>query len=96
MATIDEITAWNILRLYSTECSQIHPASLIAVYAIGSLPGGYYRPSQSDIDAILIVPDGSAAVWGNSDTLSKKLAEINQRYQQHYANYILPTTLIRS
>ena len=84
MATIDEITAWNILRLYSTECSQIDPDSLIAVYAIGSLPGGYYRPDQSDIDAALIVSDGSEAIWGNSDTPSKKLASLNQRYKQDY------------
>jgi hypothetical protein len=84
MTTIDEITAWNILRHYSTECSQIHPDSLIAVYAIGSLPGGYYRPGQSDIDAVLIVSDGSEAIWGNSDTPSKKLATLNERYKQYY------------
>jgi hypothetical protein len=84
MATIGEITAWEILRLYSGECSQIDPKSLIAIYATGSLPGGYYRPGQSDIDAVLIVSDGSEATWGNSDTPCKKLAALNQRYKQKY------------
>jgi len=84
MATIDEITAWEILRLYSSECSQIDPDSFIAVYAIGSLPGGYYRPGQSDIDAVLIVSDGSEAIWGNSDTPNKRLANLNKRYKQTY------------
>ena len=84
MATINEITAWNILRLYSSECSQVDPTSLVAIYAIGSLPGGYYRPDQSDIDAVLIVSDGSEAIWGNSDAPSKKLANLNKRYKQDY------------
>ena len=84
MATIDERTAWEILRIYSTECSQIDPDSLLAIYAIGSLPGGYYRHGQSDIDAILIVSDGSEVIWGNSNTPSKKLADLNQRYKQKY------------
>ena len=84
MTTIDEITAWNILRHYSNECSQIDPDTHIAFYTIGSLPGGYYRPGQSDIDAVLIVSDGSEAIWGNSDTPGKRLAKLNERYKQDY------------
>jgi len=84
MTTIDERTAWEILRLYSTECSKLDPDSLLAIYAIGSLPGGYYRPGQSDIDAALIVSEGSETIWGNSDSPSKKLAALNQRYEQDY------------
>jgi len=84
MATIDKITAWNILKLYSAECYQIDPTSLVAIYAIGSLPGGYYRPGQSDIDAVLIVSDGSEAVWGKSAKPNKKLVNLNKRYKQNY------------
>ncbi|GAH08711.1 unnamed protein product, partial [marine sediment metagenome] len=54
MAVIDEKTAWKILKRYAEDCIQIDSSSLLAIYAIGSLPGGYYRPGQSDIDAILI------------------------------------------
>jgi len=84
MAIIDEATAWRILRLYSAECRRIEPGSLVAVYATGSLPAGYYRPGQSDIDAVLIVRDGSEGVWGNSDTPCEKLAALNQEYRQRY------------
>ena len=55
MAIIDETTAWEILRRYVQDCLQIDATSLLAVYAIGSLPAGYYRPGQSDIDFTLRV-----------------------------------------
>jgi hypothetical protein len=84
MATISEETAWGILEKYTEECLQIDFATLIALYATGSLPGGYYRPGQSDIDAVLIVKNGSEHIWGNSEDLSKPLEELNRRYLERY------------
>ena len=84
MAIIDERTAWEIIGQYSSECSQIDRESLVAVYVIGSLSGGYYRPGESDIDATLLVSDGSERIWGNSDTPSITLVDLNERYKQDY------------
>jgi len=89
MAVIEEKTAWDILKSYAVECARIDSLSLVALFAIGSLPGGYYRPGQSDIDAVLIVADGSEAIWGASSSLttdapSNRLADLNKKYRQHY------------
>jgi predicted nucleotidyltransferase len=84
MAMIDESTAWEILHRYVQDCLQIDSGTLLAVYAIGSLPAGYYRPGQSDIDAILIVENGSEHIWGNSEELSKPLEELNRKYLEMY------------
>jgi hypothetical protein len=81
---IDENTAWVILDRYVQDCLKIDRDSLLAVYATGSLGGGYYRPGQSDIDAALIVRDGSQDVWGNLDTASKPLETLNQAYKERY------------
>ena len=85
MAIIEERTAWEIIGRYSRECSEIDRESLVAVYVIGSLSGGYYRPGESDIDAILLVSDGSECIWGNYDTPSTRLANLNKRYKRDYS-----------
>ena len=77
-------TAWQIPRQYLAECQEIDSASLLAVYAIGSLGGGYYRPGQSDIDAVLLVKDGSEHIWGTPIAPSEALADINRRYLETY------------
>jgi hypothetical protein len=84
-STIDEPTAWDILHCYVEDCLKIDSSSLLAVFAVGSLGGGYYRPGQSDIDAVLIVADGSEDVWGNSDTASPTLTALNRRYKEAYS-----------
>jgi hypothetical protein len=81
---MDERVAWEILQKYVQDCARIGADSLIAVYAIGSLPGGYYRPGQSDIDAILIVKDGSQHVWGDSQAASQPLQALNHQYLKTY------------
>uniref|UniRef100_UPI0040574FBA nucleotidyltransferase domain-containing protein n=1 Tax=Acetatifactor sp. TaxID=1872090 RepID=UPI0040574FBA len=40
----DEITGWDSV-------------GVLAIYLIGSLGGGYYRPGQSDIDTVIIIED---------------------------------------
>ena len=77
-------TAWQIPRRYLAECQEIDSTSLLAVYAIGSLGGGYYRPGQSDIDAVLLVKDGSEHIWGTPIAPSEALADINRRYLETY------------
>jgi hypothetical protein len=84
MTVIDEEHAWGILLHYTGDCLKIDSDSLLAVYATGSLPGGYYRPGQSDIDAVLIVKDGAQNIWGDSETPSDRLAALNRTYLARY------------
>ena len=46
--------AFSIAKDFSNEISAAHPGKILAVFAIGSLGGGYYRPGQSDIDTVVI------------------------------------------
>ena len=83
-STINEETAWNILQKYTKDCLEIDSFTLIVLYATGSLPGGYYRPDQSDIDAVLIIGNGSEHIWGNSEEPNKSLKELNRCYLERY------------
>lgn len=76
--------AWEILDRYVQDCLKIDRDSLLAVYATGSLGGGYYRPGQSDIDAVLIVADGSQEIWGDWEEGSEQLAALNRAYRERY------------
>jgi len=78
MGIIGENKAWRILDAYVEDCLAIDSETLLAPYAVGSLGGGYYRPGQNDIDAVLIVRDGSENIWGTSETVSPALRALNQ------------------
>ncbi len=84
MPIIDEAAAWDILHRYAKDCLEIDSSTLLALYAIGSLAGGYYRPGQSDIDAMLIIENGSEHIWGNSEEPSRTLLELNRSYLDRY------------
>lgn len=84
MRVIEENSAWDILFRYVEDCLSIDSDSLVAIYATGSLPGGYYRPGQSDIDAALIVENGTEAIWGDLETESEPLRKLNRRYLETY------------
>ena len=43
-----------IAKVFAEEIAGLYPDTL-AVYAIGSIGGGYYRPGQSDIDTVVIM-----------------------------------------
>jgi len=54
---VDDISfekAIDIARTFAEEIAALYPDTL-AVYAIGSIGGGYYRPGQSDIDTVVIM-----------------------------------------
>jgi hypothetical protein len=84
MAFIDAEAAWNILFRYAEDCLKIDSPSLLAVFAIGSLPAGYYRPGQSDIDAVLLVQDGAEKLWGSCLEPSSELTILNRSYRERY------------
>ncbi len=81
---LDESKAWKILQNYTKDCLKIDSQSLLAVYTIGSLAGGYYLPGQSDIDVILIVKNSSQDTWGTNMRPSNALKNLNLRYFENY------------
>ena len=46
---------------FAQEAANLLGQRLLAVYVIGSLAGGSYRPGQSDIDTLLILSSDCAA-----------------------------------
>ena len=52
-------------------------SGIIAIYLIGSLGGGYYRPGQSDIDTVIIVRD-------DAKISQERMDEIANHYYEEY------------
>lgn len=74
---ITESRAWEIINEYVNDLLRIDNHGVLAVYAIGSLGGGYYRPGKSDIDTFVIVR--------NDAVITQEIAEpIAARYYQHF------------
>ena len=84
MSVISEKQAWDISELYVQDLLIIGSDSLLAVYAIGSLGGGYYRPGQSDVDAVLLIEDGSERCWGTGNEPNEALKQLNKTYLETY------------
>ncbi len=49
-----ETQAWELLNLITLRVVSAHLPGLRSVMAIGSLPGGYFRPDQSDLDMVVL------------------------------------------
>ena len=47
-------------------------SGILALYLIGSLGGGYYRPGQSDIDTVIIVSGDAVITQGRVDEIANK------------------------
>lgn len=75
-SSISEEKAIEIVHKFLDEIRQ-EDSGVIALYLIGSLGGGYYRPGQSDIDTIIIVCDDAAIT-------QKRMDEIAKKYWQSY------------
>ena len=73
---ISEEKAFEIVQEFLTDILQISP-DVLALYVIGSLGGGYYRPGQSDIDTAVIVRDNAAVTQEEVD-------QIAESYQEKY------------
>ncbi|MBQ4574600.1 MAG: GNAT family N-acetyltransferase [Clostridia bacterium] len=74
---ITEARALDIVGEFCREITTIED-SILAVYLVGSLGGGYYRPGQSDIDTVIIVKD-------DAKITQAKMDEIAERYHIKYA-----------
>jgi predicted nucleotidyltransferase len=74
---ISEKKALRIVHEFINEITKIKKEEYLAVYLVGSLGGGYYRPGQSDIDTLIIVKDESTVT-------QIQLDEIAEIYCQKY------------
>ena len=73
---ITEEKAMEIARAFCDEIRR-KTKGLLALYVIGSLGGGYYRPGQSDIDTVIIVSDSARMT-------EKRINRIAERYRKKY------------
>lgn len=67
---ISEKKALNIVDEFLNALKSIDNNSILALYLIGSLGGGYYRPGQSDIDTALIIKKNSVLTQENTDVIA--------------------------
>jgi hypothetical protein len=67
---ISEKRAWEIIDEFVNDLIQLDQNSLLAVYVIGSLGGGYYRPGKSDIDTIVIVKNDAVVTQEEVDRIA--------------------------
>lgn len=77
MSSISREKAIEIAKEFANKISLIKGDSLVAIYAIGSLGGGYYRPGQSDIDTLIIFDD---KVDYNKSVIKKVAEDYQKKY----------------
>ena len=70
-SAISETKAMEIVGEFLDEIRR-KDKGILALYFIGSLGGGYYRPGQSDIDTVIIVSDDAAITQARTDEIAKK------------------------
>lgn len=46
--------AMGIVQEFVQQICEAYPEKILAVYTVGSLAGGYYRPGQSNIDTVVL------------------------------------------
>ena len=70
MGVISEAEAMEIVRKFLRELRR--RGDLLALYVIGSLGGGYYRPGQSDIDTVIVVRDDAMITQERVNKIANK------------------------
>ena len=74
---IEETKAMQIVHEFLDELKKEDEKNILALYVIGSLGGGYYRPGQSDIDTAVIIRD-------EAKISQKQIEEIADKYYKKY------------
>lgn len=69
--------ALAIVEQFLNALLSVDPQGILALYLIGSLGGGYYRPGQSDIDTLILVRNDAAIS-------QEEIEEIADRYSVLY------------
>lgn len=60
--------AMGIVQEFVQQIREAYPEKILAVYTVGSLAGGYYRPGQSNIDTTVL-----------ADATLEELEELRER-----------------
>jgi hypothetical protein len=74
---ISEAKALKIVHEFYNEILKEDENGILALYVIGSLGGGYFRPGQSDIDTVIIVRD-------EAKITQQQIDDIAEKYHQKY------------
>jgi len=72
--------AVKIAQKFAEELNEKHKEKILAVFAIGSLGGDYYRPGQSDIDTVVITSCSRQDVA----VMGKEIRTIADRYWKEH------------
>jgi len=72
---ISEKKAIEIVHEFLSELKKEDENNILALYVIGSLGGGYYRPGQSDIDTVIIVKNEYKLTQEKVDKIANKYWE---------------------
>ena len=78
---MNEEQAWTLLHEFAREASSIDPSRIKAIIAIGSLPGGYYRQGQSDLDVVIIMADANQASGLAKTNFLTAIRETTSKFQ---------------
>ena len=78
---MNEEQAWTLLHEFAREASSIDPSRIKAIIAIGSLPGGYYRQGQSDLDVVIIMADADQASGLAKTNFLTAIRETTSKFQ---------------
>jgi len=78
---VNEEQAWTLLHEFAREASSIDPSRIKAIIAIGSLPGGYYRQGQSDLDVVIIMADANQASGLAKTNFLTAIRETTSKFQ---------------
>ena len=78
---MNEEQAWTLLHKFAGEASSIDPPRVKAIIAIGSLPGGYYRQGQSDLDVVILTADADQALGLDKTNFLTAISETVKKFQ---------------
>lgn len=78
---MNEEQAWRLLHEFAREASSIDPPRVKAIIAIGSLPGGYYRQGQSDLDVVILTADADQALGLDKTNFLTAISETVKKFQ---------------
>lgn len=77
MGILTEKMALEVVGEFKNELCTVDRDGILAIYLVGSLGGGYYRPGQSDIDTAIILRDDAAIT-------QEEIENIADRYRDKY------------
>lgn len=87
----ETLKAWRFLEGLASNFSNASIRGMSSVFVIGSLPGGYFRPSQSDLDLVVLFKD-PPVTGENLESLTKQLVSLATSGQEEctYEIELLP------